>query len=56
MVELFIKLGLPATQAQIFAEQFTVTEKLSPGQIFSQRGSNLPEDRLGVKGQMPILL
>ena len=56
MVELFIKFGLPAAQAEIFAEHFTVTEKLSSGQIFSQRGSNLPEDRFGVKGQMPTLL
>ena len=39
MVALFIKLGLPAAQAKIFAEHFTVTEKLSPGKFFLKEGA-----------------
>ena len=39
MVELFIKLGLPAAQAEIFAEHFIVTEKLSPGKFFLKEGA-----------------
>jgi len=39
MVELFIKLGLPAVQAEIFAEHFNATEKLSSGKFFLKEGA-----------------
>ena len=51
MVELFIKLGLPAAQAQIFAEQFTVTEKLSQGKFFLKEGAIYQKIGLVSKGK-----
>ena len=51
MVEMFIKLGLPAAQAQIFAEQFTVTEKLSHGKFFLKGGATCQKIGLVLKGK-----
>jgi hypothetical protein len=39
MVEVFIKLGLPAAHAGIFEGHFTVTENLSPGKFFLKEGA-----------------
>ena len=51
MVELFIKLGLPPAQAEIFAEHFTVTEKLSPGKFFLKEGAICQKIGLVLKGK-----
>ena len=51
MVELFIKLGLPAAQAQIFAEHFTVKEKLSQGKFFLKEGAICQKIGLVLEGK-----
>jgi CRP/FNR family transcriptional regulator, anaerobic regulatory protein len=51
MVELFINLGLPATQAEIFAQHFIVTEKLSSGQFFLKEGAICQKIGLVLKGK-----
>ena len=51
MVALFIKFGLPAVQAEIFAEHFTVTEKLSSGKFFLKEGAICQKIGLVLKGK-----
>ena len=50
MVELFIKFGLAAAQAEIFAEHFAITEKLSPGKFFLKEGAICQKIGLVLKG------
>ena len=51
MVQLLIKLGLPAAQAEIFAEHFIVIEKLSPGKFFLKEGATCQKIGLVLSGK-----
>jgi hypothetical protein len=51
MVEMFIKLGLPAAQAQIFSEHFTVTDELTAGKFFVKEGGVCQKIGFVLKGK-----